>query len=130
MIRRSSPRTSRLAANLMIASVALVGAGCASKMPAPIEQMATSRAAVTQAERGGAGEYAAVELLSAREKLNRADLAMRDGRNEEASRLAEQAEADAVLAAAKARTSQSQKAVDNMKQAIETLRQEIERKSR
>lgn len=129
MKQRSNSRKSRTLAYLVTAASAVVATACASTPP-PMEQLATSRAALSQAERGGAGEYAAVELLAAREKMNRAEVAMRDGRNDEARRLAEQAEADAVLAEARARSGQSQKAVDDMKQAIETLREEIQRKSR
>ncbi len=130
MILKSWSRNIGMIRYALLASLAVGVSACASKAPAPVEQMATSRAAVSQAERAGAGEFAAVELLAAREKLNRADVAMRDGHNDEALRLAEQAEADAVLAEAKARSGQSNKAVEEMKQAIETLREEIQRKSR
>ncbi|MCB1895066.1 MAG: DUF4398 domain-containing protein [Rhodocyclaceae bacterium] len=130
MTSKSRLRTTMTAPYVVLTSLALGLGACASKVPAPVEQMATSRAAMAQAERAGAGEFAAVELLAAREKLNKAELAMREGRNAEALRFAEQAEADAVLAEAKARSSQSTKAVEDMRQAIETLREEIQRKSR
>ena len=116
---------------LLIAVPALLLLGsCASSGPAPVDQIATSKATMAQAQRSGAQEYAAVELLAARDKLDRADEAMRAGRNDDARRLAEESEADALLAEAKARTAQSQKAVKEVQQAIETLRAELERSSR
>jgi len=114
---------------LALPSVLLLGA-CASSGPAPIDQIATSRSALSQAQRSNAGEYAAVELLSAREKLDRAEEAMRAKRNDDARRLAEEAEVDALLAEAKARTAQSEQTLAEVRQSIETLRAELERRSR
>ncbi len=114
----------------LLAAAALVVGGCASKGVAPVSQLATSRAAVTEAETAGAREHAPMDLLSAREKLNKAEAATRDEEYDLARRYAEQAEADARLAEARARTAKSQRAVAEVQDSIKTLREELERKSK
>ena len=114
----------------IVAVAALLAAGCASKGVAPVSQLATSRVAITEAETAGAREHAALDLLSAREKLNKAEAASREENYEQARRLAEQAEADARLAESKARTAKSQRAVTELQNSISTLRNELERKAK
>lgn len=75
-------------------AVALFMAGCAST-PAPVEQMAVSREAVSNASSAGANEFAPVQLNSAIEKMDAAERAMVKKDYVGARQLAEQAEADA-----------------------------------
>ncbi len=103
--------------------------GCATKYPPPSSQLTIANSAINQAEKAGAYESAPVELKAAREKLEQAKESMNRKDNLTAKWLAEQATIDANLAEAKARTVKSQKAVQEIKESIETLKKEIERKS-
>jgi hypothetical protein len=115
-------------AGVAVAAVVLM-AGCASTS-APIEQMAVSRAAVSNAMSAGGNQYAPVELRSASEKMEAAERAMAAKDYELALRLAEQAEVDARLSAEMARSAKAQKAADALQDDIRVLRQEIERLSK
>lgn len=108
---------------------ALLTFGCATKDQGPVAQMATTRAAVNQAESVNARTYAPLELKSAQEKLASAESAMQAENFTEARRLAERAEADAKLAEAKAQSQKSLAAVDQLNESIQTLRQELERRT-
>src|SRR4051812_38184664 len=97
----------RLARGLCIAAAGAFVAACAT-VPPPTEQLAVSKAAVSEATRAGAYDYAAAEMRSANDKLERANAAMRNEDYVRARRLAEEAEADARLAATTARSVKSQ----------------------
>jgi hypothetical protein len=103
-------------------------AGCAST-PAPIEQMAISRAAVSNASSAGGDEFAPLQLKSAVEKMDGAERAMAEKDYMRARQLAEQAQVDAQLAEATARSAKAQKAADAVQEDIRVLRQEINRKT-
>ncbi len=109
-----------------VAGIALVLSACAS-VPPPTEQLAVSRTAIEEAQTAGAGKHAPVELASAREKLEQARRAVQDEQNERARMLAEQAEADAKLAAMRARSAQSQETIAALQESIRTLRNELDR---
>ena len=115
-------------AGVAVAAVVLM-AGCANTS-APVEQMAVSRAAVSNALSAGGNQYAPVEFRSASEKLEAAERAMAAKDYELALRLAEQAEVDAKLSAEMARSAKAQKAADALQDDIRVLRQEIERLSK
>lgn len=115
-------------AGVAVAAVVLM-AGCANTS-APIEQMAVSRAAVSNAMSAGGNQYAPVEFRSASDKLEAAERAMAAKDYELALRLAEQAEVDATLSAEMARSAKAQKAADALQDDIRVLRQEIERLSK
>jgi hypothetical protein len=115
-------------AGVAVAAVVLM-AGCANTS-APIEQMAVSRAAVSNAMSAGGNQYAPVQFRSASEKLEAAERAMAAKDYELALRLAEQAEVDAKLSAEMARSAKAQKAADALQDDIRVLRQEIERLSK
>ena len=106
-------------------SVALVAAGCAGTPPT--EKVEVAEAAVQQADTSGAAEQAALELRLAREKLERARVAMADERYVAARRLAEQAQVDALLAEAKAQSAEALERAREMRDSIESLRGEAER---
>jgi hypothetical protein len=111
-----------------LAFLALGITGCAS-VPPPTEQMALSRVAVSEAQSVGAAEHAPVELSAAQTKLSAATAAMARDENLKARRLAEEAEADANLAATKARTAKAKAAVAELQEGIRVLRGELDRKS-
>jgi len=120
-------RGSLLALTLAAASLL---AACASKGTPPIEQFATSRASLMQAEAAGAREHAPLELLNAREKLAQAEAASQKKDYPLALQLAEQSEAESRLAEAKTRSAKAQATVQELQQSIATLRSEIERARR
>ena len=109
-------------------AVAIFMAGCAST-PAPLEQMAISREAVSNARSAGGNEFAPVQLNSATEKMDAAERAMEKKDYVRARQLAEQAEADAQLAGSMARSAKAKKAADELQEGSRILRQEIERKA-
>jgi len=115
-------------AGVAFAAVAFM-AGCASTS-APTEQMAVSRAAVSNAMSAGGNQYAPVQFRSASEKLEAAERAMAAKDYELALRLAEQAEVDAKLSAEMARSARAQIAADALQEDIRVLRQELERLSK
>lgn len=104
-------------------------AGCAAKAPAPAKQVTLATQSIAQAESSGAVEFAPVELKAARDKLSLAKLAMDKEENLKAKRFADEAMVDASLAEAKARSAKSQKVVAELKESINVLRDEMNRKT-
>lgn len=113
----------------MAVGAAILVAGCASA-PAPVEQMAVSRAAVNSASVDAAIEFAPIELQSAMDKMNAAEQAMAAKDYVRARQLAEQAQVDAKLAVAKARSGKAQKAADALQEENRVLRLELDRKTK
>lgn len=111
------------------AAAIVLMAGCAST-PAPTEQMAVSRAAISNAMSAGGNQFAPVQIKSAMDKMDAAERAMAEKNYELALRLAEQAEVDARLAAEMARSAKARQAADAVQEDIRVLRQEIERLSK
>ena len=103
-----------------LAVAALLAVGACSTHP-PREQMAVGRASVDRASGPSAAE-APVELASARQKIEEANIAMARKDYKTARQLAEQADADANLAEAKARMSRSDRALVEVRESIRQLR--------
>ena len=110
------------------AAAAFFISGCAS-IPAPTEQLAVSKVAVDSANSAGGNEFAPVQLKSSMEKMDAAEQAMTAEDYVLARRLAEQAQVDAQLAAATARSAKAQKAASALQEDNRVLRQEIFRKT-
>ena len=108
--------------------VALLPA-CAS-VPPPQGEMEKADLAYRNAEQAQGTRYAPLETRVARDKLEAARAAMRDGRNREARRLAEQAELDAVLAETKSQTAVRVRAAEEIQADIDAIRVEAERSGR
>lgn len=125
-------KTYHLRLNQMIQGIgvsvatAIVIAGCAS-IPAPTEQIAVSKVAVSNATSAGGNEFAPQQLKSALEKMDAAERAMAEKDYLRARQLAEQAQVDAQLAAATARSAKAQKAARELQEDNRVLRQEIDR---
>jgi hypothetical protein len=116
------PLCARLrAAGAGLLAAMLLGA-CATVDTLPAAEIAAAQAAISQAENVGAKTVAPVELLAAREKLEKADAAVREERFGDARRLAEAAEADAMLADRKARAAKAQSAAQELVRSNELLR--------
>ena len=120
----SKHRWYRSLSGIVIATV--VVAGCAS-LPAPTEQIAVSKMAVSNATSAGGNEFASAEMRAAQDKLDRAIQAMTAKDYKNARLLAEQAEVDAQLAASKARSAKAQKAAVAVQEDSRVLRKEIDR---
>lgn len=103
--------------------------GCVTT-PAPLEQMAVSRAAVSNANNTENNELAPLQLKSAKEKMQAAERAMTEKDYVLARQMAEQAQVDAQLAGAMARSAKAKKAADALQEDSSALRQEIDRKSK
>ena len=117
------------AALLALAGTLALAAGCAST-PAPTEQMAVSKSAISNAVAAGGPEYAAVEMKSAQDKMDRANRAMAKEDYDVARSLAVEAQADARLAEKMAQSGKAQKAAAVMQDDARVLREELNRKTK
>jgi hypothetical protein len=111
-----------LRAPLLLTATAFALVGCAGT--APTEQMAVSQTLVESAVAAGAPEYAAVEMNSAREKFQQAELAMQEHNYSAAKKLAEQAEWDARVAERKAQAEKAERALQDAQIGVQELHQE------
>lgn len=102
-------------------------AGCATTQPVPDQALQAAEMAIGNAERDRAPEFAAAELNEARAKLSAARDAVRNEQMLNAQRLAEQSQADAELASAKAGVVQATTVNDEMQKSIDILQQEMQR---
>jgi hypothetical protein len=99
--------------------------GCANE--ALNHQLASSREAVDQAKMAGAAETAPAEFDVAVDKLNRANAAARDRHEDDATRLAQQAQVDANLARAKTDSAQARIAAAELTKSNRILRETYNR---
>lgn len=107
---------------LFALSAGLLLAGCAGDPPT--EQMAVSRTLVEGAVSAGGTEHAAVEMRNARDKLQKAEMAMQDHDYKRARMLAEQAEWDARVAERKAQAEKAESALKDAREGVQDLREE------
>lgn len=117
----------RSGSSAALISLLLFLTGCASAPPK--ETISQAETAIQNADRAGASQYEPQLISSARTKLDRAHKHMHEDENDEARRLAEEALAEAVLANAKAEAAKQAKQANDMKKAIEALKQETSRES-
>ncbi len=115
----------RVAAASFTASL-LLGA-CASTPPAPTASLDAARLAISNAERGEAGKYAASELSEARTELASADTDVAQMRMVDAERMANQSRTEAELALATTGQKKAQAVNDEMQSSAGTLIQEMQR---
>ena len=117
--------TTRFVLVLLLAT----GLGACASVPPPESQMGKADLALRKAEQADAAHFVPLEMRTARTKLEAARAAIREDRNLEARRLAEQAKLDATLAEATAQTAQRREATDTIRADIEALRAEAIRAS-
>ncbi len=122
-------RTPSTALRLALAGLAAAGLAACASAPVPNEQLAVAEAAVQRANSTGTQELAAVQLQRASGKLASAREAMGSKDYERARRLAEQAEADALVAESHAMSARSRLAAQESQDAARVLREELARKS-
>jgi hypothetical protein len=109
------------------AVLALAALAACSSGPPPAPALAVGASSIEAARSSGAPELAAVELNSARNKLERARALAQSGKNHEAVALAEEADADAQLARARAGSERSKRAVTEVEASLRTLQEELGR---
>lgn len=110
-------------------AAAVLAVGCAGGPPKPLEEMSRAKTLIEQAEQSGGQQYAAVEIQSARDKLQTAEQASGKGKNDVAQRLATEASLDAQLAVAKTSSGKSKASAAEVSESVETLRREASRNS-
>jgi predicted S18 family serine protease len=114
---------------IFAAAILCLVVGCAS-VPPPIEQMAVTKLAITNAMEAGSAEYAAGDLRAAQEKMTQANTAMTQEDYPKARWLAEQAQADARLAEKKSQAAKAQRAAATTAEDSRVLREELNRKTK
>lgn len=104
---------------------------CAYQRPEEVTaQMARTEATLQQAEQSGAKEAALPELQSARDKYADARKSLdKDSKqgDDNALKLAKQAEVDAQFASAKAQSTRQEKAAQEVRNGVDALRTETQR---
>ena len=100
--------------------------GCASTPP-PKDAMQAAQQAINRAEELQAVEYAALEIRTAREKLDAAEDAVQKEEMVQAERLANESRVSAELAQARSKAARAKVDSEEMKQTIETLKEESQR---
>jgi hypothetical protein len=97
--------------------------------PMPTDKLAVAKSSIDRAEQAQAGQFAQVELTTARNKYAAAQAAADKHDAEVASRMAEQAEVDAQLAEYTARAKQQEQLASEMDASLRDLRNETLRKT-
>ena len=109
----------RLAGGLLLA---LALSACGGKEMVKGDNLALGGSSIEIAQAAGADEFAPVEMKNARSKLDRARQLLQDGKRDEAQRLADEADADAQLAHAKASYMRSGKSLAEVQASIAAMR--------
>ncbi|MDZ7764825.1 MAG: DUF4398 domain-containing protein [Melioribacteraceae bacterium] len=119
--------TRRLSLGAGMALLMLLSAGCAVTLPAPTASLAAAKQAITSAERSDAQKYASAELNDARQRLQRAESAVRGEDMIEAERLADEARVAAELASATTETSKALESNQELSRGVQALVDEMGR---
>jgi outer membrane biogenesis lipoprotein LolB len=123
-------RRSRRRLRLAVPGLALFFvAACASTPPVPTSNLQAAQQAIANAERVDAATHAASELGEARGKLSSAQRAVEEEDMVMAGQFADEARAEAELAAARAGAAKANAVNDDMKQSTSTLIEEMQRKT-
>lgn len=109
--------------------LALLFATACASTPIPDTKLQSAQQAIANAERVDAAKNAGVELGEAREKLAGAHRAVDQKQMMVGARLADEARAEAELAAAKSSAAKADAVNQDMKHSTETLIDEMQRKS-
>lgn len=119
-------QTLRSSQAIAIAIMLSILSACAT-LPPPTSELAAAQAAVTRATATDADQYASNEIVSARDALRRAQLAMSAGNDDRARALALAAAAAADLAHARSRSAQVDSAYAQQLAELAALRQRVDR---
>lgn len=119
---------SRAVVPLLVAVSAGLLAACGGVSDLTRERVGRSETAIQQAQQTiGNSEQGAVELQRAKESLEQARRALKDGNEQQATRYSQLAQLDAELAVSKSQSASARKAADELLASIKQLRQESER---
>jgi len=125
MMNATISRTHLLASGAI--TVCLLSA-CGSVSDLTKERLARTETSVQQAQQSiGNSEVGAMDLQRARDTLAQAQAALKDKNEQQAVRLAQQAQLDAELAVAKSQSAAARKAADEVQASTQTLREEASR---
>ena len=97
--------------------------GCAGNPPK--EAIASAQTLVQRAEQEGAGQFAPRPLREAKDKIARAEGEVNDDDYGDARRLAEQAQADAKLAAVEADREKTKEAVAELTRTVQAMENDV-----
>jgi len=98
-------------------------AGCAGVPPK--EEIASAQSLVQRAEQQGAGQFAPRPLREAKDKIAKAESEVRDDDYGNARRLAQEAQADAKLAAVESDRAKTQAAVSELSRTVQAMESDI-----
>lgn len=113
-----------------LALTAVLLAGCGGVSELTKERVARSETLVQQAQQTiGNSEQGAIELQRAKDNLDRARQAIKDGKEQPAQRYAQLAQLDAELAVSKSQSASARKAANELLASIKQLREEAQRQS-
>lgn len=120
----------RIGLIISVAGLIVLLNACVSSQSPPTQAIWAAQAAINQADRARVNEYAAAELLQARDILNRANLAISENKMKRAGQLAKQSQVTAQLALVRAELVKAQVVNAEMAKSITQLAQEIQRNQR
>jgi hypothetical protein len=128
----SFPKTAgitRRRLRFVVPGVVLLAAACASTPPIPATNLQAAQQAIANAERVDAGTHAAAELSEARVKLSSAQQAVNEKKMIAGEQFADEARAEAELAAARSGAVKAIAVNDDIKHSTATLVEEMQRKT-
>ncbi|RKZ38867.1 MAG: DUF4398 domain-containing protein [Gammaproteobacteria bacterium] len=105
----------------------LLMSGCGNALKPPTDKVANAELAISRAQDGNAQTYAPIELRQAEDHLQKAKAAIQAEEYKQAKHFAEKALLDATLAESKAESETARQAAKEMRESIDTLRQETNR---
>jgi len=126
-MKNRDPLKFPLTALAACATAVVLMSGCSSMKTPATADVAVSRAAVDNAASAGAAELAPDEMRAAREKMIRANQALKERDYKLARDLADQAQADAKLAQSKANSVKASTAANEINENIRVMREELDR---
>jgi hypothetical protein len=110
--------------------IAVILGGCASKGVPPAKNLSDADMAIKVAKETNATINAPLDIKIAEEKLQKARESFENGDYVVAQRLADEALIDAKLAQEKSQTKKTKSMESNLRESIETLQKEINRKQK
>jgi hypothetical protein len=120
-------RSNRLWQIIITVSLLLLVNACASSKALPTKSIWAAQAAIENAERNRVSQYAAAELMQARDFLNRANAAVSQENMLNAEQFAQQSLVTTQLAVARAELVKAQNINNEMSKSITQLDQEMQR---
>jgi len=113
---------------IVLVFAAVISTGCASKGFAPIKNISDAEMAIKSAKEANATFNAPLDIRIAEDKVQKARENIKKDDYVSARRLADEAFMDAKFAQEKSRTAKMKKLENELRETIETLENEIDRK--